>query len=122
MRGRLLTAGLLVTASLAHRLVRDLRTVPRRPGRRASAPSVSVVVPARDEAATLPTLLRSLRRLETPVAEVVVVDDASRDATAAVARDAGATVVPVEGPPDGWTGKAWACHVGARDWQACLQA
>jgi 4,4'-diaponeurosporenoate glycosyltransferase len=114
VRGRLLTTGLLVTTPLLHRLVRDLRTVPRAAVRRAGAPSVSVVVPARDEAATLPTLLRSLRRLTVPVAEVVVVDDASRDATAAVARDAGATVVPVEGPPAGWTGKAWACHVGAR--------
>ena len=47
------------------------------------------------------------------VHEVVVVDDASRDATAAVARAGGARVVPAGTPPPGWTGKAWACHTGA---------
>ncbi len=47
------------------------------------------------------------------VREVVVVDDASRDATASVACAAGATVLPAGDPPAGWTGKAWACHVGA---------
>ena len=71
---------------------------------------MSVVVPARDEEATLPALLASVRPLG--VAEVVVVDDASRDATAAVAREGGAVVVPASPPPPGWTGKAWACHLG----------
>ena len=44
------------------------------------------MVPARDEESTLPALLESVRRLTVAVREVVVVDDASRDATAAVAR------------------------------------
>lgn len=69
----------------------------------------SVVVPARNEAASLPRLLASLRGSE---ADVVVVDDESTDATAAVAVAGGARVVASGGPPDGWTGKAWACEVG----------
>lgn len=94
----------------AHLLVRDLRTLPRAVGRRSD---VAVVVPARDEATTLPHLLVSLARSEVRPAETVVVDDASRDATAAVARAAGATVLTAGAPPPGWTGKAWACHRGA---------
>ncbi len=43
----------------------------------------------------------------------MVVNDGSRDATASVARSAGAIVVPAADRPPGWTGKAWACHLGA---------
>jgi GT2 family glycosyltransferase len=60
-----------------------------------SAPEISVVVPARNAAASLPPLLASLRgqTLAPERYEVVVVDNASSDDTAAVARAAGATVV-----------------------------
>ena len=109
-----LVVALLAAATSPRWLLRNLRTVPRGGAPREEAASVSVVIPARDEATTLPTLLGSLRRLSVDVCEIVVVDDGSRDATAAVARTAGATVLPADGPPAGWTGKAWACHVGAR--------
>jgi 4,4'-diaponeurosporenoate glycosyltransferase len=95
-------------------LLRDLRPVPRGGGARTEAASVSVVIPARDEETTLPPLLQSLRQLTVAVREVVVVDDDSGDATACVARAAGADVLPAGTPPSGWTGKAWACHVGVR--------
>ena len=94
-------------------LARELRTPPSGGSPRSEAGSVSVIVPARDEEATLPDLLRSVHGLTVGVREIVVVDDDSSDATAAVARDAGATVLPAGPPPPGWTGKAWACHVGA---------
>jgi hypothetical protein len=74
---------------------------------------VSVVVPARDEAETLPRLLTSVAHLSRPPHEVVVVDDGSRDGTAEVAARYGATVVAAADPPPGWLGKPWACHVGA---------
>jgi 4,4'-diaponeurosporenoate glycosyltransferase len=77
----------------------------------APMPSVSVVVPARDEEARLPRLLEALAH-DAGGIELIVVDDASADGTAVIARDAGATVVPVD-PPPGWTGKAWACQQGA---------
>jgi 4,4'-diaponeurosporenoate glycosyltransferase len=76
------------------------------------APQISVVVPARDEAHALPTLLAGLARQTRAPAEVVVVDDDSTDGTGAVARAGGARVVMPAAVPDGWTGKAWACDRG----------
>ena len=102
---------LLAAAGCAAWWSADLRAVPRWSVRAAPPGSVSVVVPARNEAATLPALLAALRVL--PVAEVVVVDDASVDNTGAVARSGGATVLSASPPPPGWTGKAWACQLGA---------
>jgi 4,4'-diaponeurosporenoate glycosyltransferase len=95
-------------------LLRDLRSLQSCGTHRGEAASVSVVIPARDEENTLPALLQSLQALAVGVREVLVVDDDSRDATAAVARDAGASVLSAGGPPRGWTGKAWACHLGAQ--------
>lgn len=83
------------------------------PARGPAAASITVVVPARDEAHRLPRLLETLAWQGRPADRVVVVDDGSTDATAAIARAAGAHVVSTGGPPDGWTGKTWACHVGA---------
>lgn len=76
------------------------------------AASVSVVVPARDEAHNLPRLLSSLQGQTVAPLEVVVVDDGSTDATAAVAADHGAVVVATEPLPAGWAGKPWACATG----------
>jgi glycosyltransferase involved in cell wall biosynthesis len=60
---------------------------------------VSVVVPAFDEAATLPATLASLARQHVPGGfEVVVVDNASTDDTAAVAARLGARVVHEPSP------------------------
>jgi 4,4'-diaponeurosporenoate glycosyltransferase len=94
-------------------------------GRRRTLPAaapvgarVSVIVPARDEAAKLPCLLDSLAADPQPY-EVLVVDDRSTDGTAAVARAAGVTVVPAERPA-GWSGKAYACWAGAKAAQGDL--
>ncbi len=103
-----------VAAGAAWWLLADLRPVPSSGASNARASSVAVVVPARDEESTLPALLACLRHLTVPVADVVVVDDGSGDETATVATDGGARVVPAGTPPAGWTGKAWACDVGAR--------
>lgn len=74
---------------------------------------LSVVIPARDEATTLPRLLGSLAAARPGAHEVIVVDDGSTDATAAVAAAHGATVLTAGEPPAGWVGKPWACHRGA---------
>jgi len=54
---------------------------------------VAVVIPARDEAASVGAVVTGLLEQGVPLAEVVVVDNGSRDGTAAIARAAGATVV-----------------------------
>jgi len=60
------------------------------------ARSVSVVIPARDAAETVGGVLEALAAQEPAPAEVIVVDDASRDGTAAIAEQHGAKVVRVE--------------------------
>jgi len=72
-----------------------------------------VIVPARNEQASLPRLLDSLRAGPAVPEDIVVVDDHSEDGTARVAAERGATVVAGAPLPDGWTGKTWACHQGA---------
>lgn len=70
-------------------------------------PSVSVVIPAYNEAATLPRTLAALRRLGC-FDELVVVDDGSQDGSAAAARGEGARVVRLTGN----RGKGAALRVG----------
>jgi dolichol-phosphate mannosyltransferase len=88
-------------------------------------PSISVVVPARDEAGRLGPLLAALRNAP-GVAEIVVVDDESTDATAEVAAASGARVVHGAPLPAGWVGKAWALDQGLRtatsEWVVTLDA
>ncbi|WP_439663530.1 glycosyltransferase [Lentzea sp. HUAS TT2] len=91
------------------RTVRQWRHVPEVSASSVDA-SVLAVVPARNEEATLPRLLPGL--VGQPGVRVVVVDDASEDATAAVARSLGAEVVESSGPPPGWAGKTHAMHLG----------
>jgi glycosyltransferase involved in cell wall biosynthesis len=55
-------------------------------------PSLSVVIPAKNEAASLPGVLARIRAV-LPQAEIVLVDDGSTDDTPSVARAAGARVV-----------------------------
>jgi 4,4'-diaponeurosporenoate glycosyltransferase len=75
--------------------------------------SVSIVIPARDEALNLPVLLRSINAQSARPLEVIVVDDASTDRTADAATQLGAIVVSSQPLPTGWRGKTWACQQGA---------
>jgi len=61
----------------------------REQGGAAATPSVSVIVPARNEEAALPGCLRALQAQDYPgVAEIIVVDDESDDGTAHLAQQA----------------------------------
>jgi hypothetical protein len=105
--------GMVAGAVLLARIPTPRRPAPAPAGLPATpAPTVSIIVPARNEERTLPVLLASLRALDPAPHEVIVVDDGSSDATAATAAARGATVVTVS-PPRGWAGKPYACHVGA---------
>lgn len=57
-----------------------------------SPSSFSIILPARDEADTLPDIVKELRRLY-PQAEIIVVDDGSTDGTGEKGAAAGATQV-----------------------------
>ncbi|MGH8905197.1 MAG: glycosyltransferase [Egibacteraceae bacterium] len=59
--------------------------------------TVAVVIPAHNEAATIQQTVRSCLDQTHPVSQVLVVADNCTDATAALARQAGATVIEGEG-------------------------
>ena len=108
--------GVLAFILFVARLPRELPP----PGRSGAAkPLVSVIVPARNEAANIETCLRSLAASTYPAFEVIVVDDRSEDGTAQIVRSLGAgnalRLRLVEGAelPAGWLGKPWACRQGA---------
>jgi glycosyl transferase family 2 len=61
-----------------------------------SRPRLSIVVPVYNDARNLAECLAALRAAEIPGCELIVVDDASPDDSAAVARRAGATVITLE--------------------------
>jgi GT2 family glycosyltransferase len=85
-----------------------------------TAPAFAVVVVAHQSADHLPALLDALRGQLAPGDEIVVVDNASRDESAAVARraGAGAPVTVIETGAN--LGFAGGCHVGARATSAPL--
>jgi chlorobactene glucosyltransferase len=92
------------------------RRIVRRPDPRswdASAPLVSLLVPARSEEERIGACIAGLLSQDYPNLEVIVLDDGSDDATASIVRsidDRRVRLVTGVAPPDGWTGKNWACH------------
>ena len=109
-------AGAGLAGLLALRRVPVLPPLPSPPP---PLPTVSVVVPARDEAARIEGTLRRLLAQRHVELEIVVVDDRSRDATAEIVErlvreDPRVELVRVAGLPAGWLGKSHACERGAR--------
>ena len=81
-------------------------------------PTVSVVIPARNEARNIERCLRSVLATTHPAVEVIVVDDHSVDGTGGLARavaesDPRVRVLAPAPLPEGWFGKQWACAAGA---------
>lgn len=114
----------LARAALDARSAKPLRPLPPASGLpdvAATLPRVSVIVPARDEERNIQRCVTSLLRQDYPQYEVIVVDDASTDATPALLRRLSATpegrqrlrVTRVEELPAGWAGKPHALHIGA---------
>jgi hopene-associated glycosyltransferase HpnB len=77
-------------------------------------PDVDVVVPARDEAATIDAVVQSLLAQDyRGKFRLILVDDNSSDGTAAAAGHAtNLTVLRLESKPSGWSGKLWALSQG----------
>ncbi len=76
---------------------------------------ISILIPARNEAAVIGDTVRRMLAQTYPHFELIVLDDHSTDGTADLARaaaggDARLRVIAGETLPAGWGGKNWACH------------
>ncbi len=78
-------------------------------------PSLSIIIPARDESHNLQVILPSLLDIRYPgQLEILVVDDHSSDNTYGIAQSYGVRVLRLDQElPRGWRGKPYACHQGA---------
>ncbi|WP_245556196.1 glycosyltransferase [Actinopolyspora mortivallis] len=125
------TALAAIVGGTVYRSVRTLRKarsilpLGQEPSETVLPPTVTVVVPARNEEAVLDDCLRgirgqtygSVRGNGSPALRVVVVDDGSTDRTGEIAErhaaeDPRVRVVRSDGPPAGWSGKVHAMHIG----------
>jgi chlorobactene glucosyltransferase len=79
---------------------------------------VSIIIPARNEARTIRTVIQSVLQSTYQPFEILVVDDRSADDTATLVRgftsDVRLRLVSGEELPAGWYGKPWACFQGYR--------
>jgi chlorobactene glucosyltransferase len=80
-----------------------------------SPPLISLLVPARNEAAVIGETVKALLGQSYAPIELLVLDDHSTDGTteiagAAAAGDRRLRVLAGEALPPGWLGKNWACH------------
>lgn len=112
-------AGALVTLAMS---VANLLLLKRTNPRAAVRPdvTVSVCIPARNEAANIADCVRAVLASDHPQVEVLVYDDESTDGTgdivaALVREDARCRSVPARALPAGWVGKQHACWQLARD-------
>src|ERR1700736_5007151 len=81
----------------------------------AQRPTVSVIIPARNEEACLGDCLQSLVAQSSVAFEIIVVNDQSTDRTREIAQSfPGVRVIEVGPLPAGWTGKSNAVTTGAR--------
>jgi glycosyltransferase involved in cell wall biosynthesis len=122
----------IIALAWTHRALTARRNLPRTPDllRRDlplpsapdSAPSITVIVPARDEAAAIEATLRSLLAQTIPI-QIFAVDDRSTDATGSImdqlAREAAAagkilSALHIDFLPAGWMGKNHAMALAAR--------
>jgi glycosyltransferase involved in cell wall biosynthesis len=109
-------AGLLVLAAVAGMAAMVAWNLARlRPAPTAAGRSrVSVLIPARNEAAGIEAAVRAALGQRGADVDVVVLDDGSTDGTGEILRrlganDPGLRVVDGAPLPPGWAGKAWAC-------------
>jgi hypothetical protein len=93
---------------------------PPAPAASGTLPRVSVLIPARNEEQSILAAVEAALASEGVELEVLVLDDHSVDATAAIVRrlaEGDARVRLLDGPelPEGWCGKQYACWILARN-------
>lgn len=82
-------------------------------------PTVSIIIPARNEENNLPNILKDLINQNYPIKEIICVDDSSTDSTPEIIKSFinngkyEVKKIGVEKLPKGWKGKTWACQNGA---------
>ena len=111
---------LLITAALSGMILILLTNFLTFPGLRNAGPSavdlkVSILIPARDEAGSIGTIVESLLRQSFNRFELLILDDHSQDDTEGSARKASRgderlRTLPGRSIPSGWLAKNWACH------------
>lgn len=122
----LLAAALLYAAIVALALLRAVRqfrryeTLAPQPFAAGAAPRVAIIVPARNEAATIAACVGSLAAQDYPRdwLALYAIDDGSTDGTGAILRGLAAReprlyLLEPAALPEGWTGKNYACWRGA---------
>ncbi|HEX4037526.1 MAG TPA: glycosyltransferase family 2 protein [Acidobacteriaceae bacterium] len=103
-------------------LLRQVQPAPSVPATQRVVPCLTVIVPARNEAAAIEATLRSLLA-QTVQVEIIAVDDRSTDATGAIMDSVAAaaaasgqflSVIHIHALPPGWMGKNHAMALAAR--------
>lgn len=80
-----------------------------------SIPSLSIIIPARNEERYIKRCLQSLLWQHYESLEIIMVDDNSTDDTLGIAKtikDRRLKLITLKRTPPGWTGKSWASQVG----------
>lgn len=102
----------LVLAALPLAIAASNLLMVRRPSRWRGRPSISVLIPARDEEATIAAAVTAILASRDIDLELIVLDDHSTDGTRAVLNgihDDRLRVIPAPDLPSGWHGKPHAC-------------
>ncbi len=109
-------AGWLGLAFFRHGFWRVDQLLDKTPKDLAKWPDVVAVIPARNEAEQIETVLKALLEQQYPGRfEIIVVNDSSTDDTAEIVKSInGARLVNAASLPDGWAGKMWALSEGLR--------
>ena len=101
-------------------MYKSLRKSPRLKkvkSRKKTVPTVSIIVPARNEERYIRKCIDSLVKQDYPDFEIILVNDESSDQTLKIMNEyknsySTIKVVSVNRPDDDWTGKNWACYQG----------
>ncbi len=109
----LITVALIIIAATA--ILNTLLFIRLNPSATDANIKVSVLIPARNEAAVIASTVQAVLAQAHPNLELLILDDDSSDGTGRLARaaahdDPRLTVLRGQPLPQGWMGKNWACH------------